>query len=150
MITKLKQYAQSKMNHDVKIRWLEALRSNKYRQGTGTLRTLEGKFCCLGVLCDLYSPEEWKNFSGYANYSYGTINEPAVLIPSVCDWAGLDFDSSQGDPTLPVEAIAKDPRWLSFIAQNPGRKDLKVISLSMLNDNGFSFQEIANLIERYL
>ena len=32
--------------------WVKALRSGKYKQGTGVLR--EGdRFCCLGVLCDL-------------------------------------------------------------------------------------------------
>ena len=34
-------------------KWVEALRSGEYRQGSGSLRTYDDKFCCLGVLADL-------------------------------------------------------------------------------------------------
>jgi hypothetical protein len=35
-----------------KTKWVAALRSGKYRQGTGRLRTKDGGYCCLGVLCE--------------------------------------------------------------------------------------------------
>ncbi len=38
--------------------WVAALRSGKYKQGRGYLRTNKG-FCCLGVFCDLRNPEGW-------------------------------------------------------------------------------------------
>lgn len=38
------------MNADLKKRWIEALRSGKYTQGT-TYLNYQGKQCCLGVLC---------------------------------------------------------------------------------------------------
>lgn len=44
------------MDEGLKKRWVEALRSGKYRQTDGVLRTADGKqraFCCLGVLCDV-------------------------------------------------------------------------------------------------
>lgn len=53
------------MKPEIKERWLKALRSSKYQQGRGRLRTgsafPHGKdaFCCLGVLCDITSPNEW-------------------------------------------------------------------------------------------
>ncbi|NBQ68164.1 MAG: hypothetical protein EBU46_04735, partial [Nitrosomonadaceae bacterium] len=67
------------MKAEIKQRWLNALRSGKYKQGEGSLRQLdnEGKpqYCCLGVLCDLHristkragwtrgGPESEDNFS---------------------------------------------------------------------------------------
>lgn len=46
------------MSEDLKDRWVAALRSGKYEQGTGQLR-LGGTFCCLGVLCDVVDPGRW-------------------------------------------------------------------------------------------
>ena len=46
----------TKMNPEVKQKWIDALRSDKYEQGSGKLRSVTG-YCCLGVLCDLYSQE---------------------------------------------------------------------------------------------
>lgn len=45
-----------KMDPVVKAKWLEALRSRKYKQGTGTLKRLVNgseQYCCLGVLCEV-------------------------------------------------------------------------------------------------
>lgn len=50
------------MNKEVKERWLEALRSGKYKQGTGKLKCQtkgELQYCCLGVLQELLHPEEF-------------------------------------------------------------------------------------------
>ena len=44
------------MNPQVKEKWVNALRSGEYSQCDGKLRSADG-FCCLGVLCDLYSQE---------------------------------------------------------------------------------------------
>src|SRR6185369_2249558 len=46
------------MNAEIKAKWLEALRSGKYQQGTQFLRN-KGKYCCLGVLCDVVNPKAW-------------------------------------------------------------------------------------------
>lgn len=40
-------------------KWVAALRSGKYKQGKGVLRSEKGKYCCLGVLCDVASPKGW-------------------------------------------------------------------------------------------
>lgn len=39
--------------------WVTALRSGKYKQGTGYLRSHKG-YCCWGVACDLIDPNEWE------------------------------------------------------------------------------------------
>ena len=41
-----------RMNKEIKDRWLIALRSGDYIQGTGSLK-IDDSFCCLGVLCDI-------------------------------------------------------------------------------------------------
>lgn len=40
------------MTAEMKAKWLEALRSGKYKQGQTFLRQAN-RYCCLGVLCDL-------------------------------------------------------------------------------------------------
>lgn len=47
------------MKAELKQKWLEALRSGRYRQGKNVLRTSQDEFCCLGVLCDIVSPNGW-------------------------------------------------------------------------------------------
>jgi hypothetical protein len=42
-----------KMNSEIKQKWVAALRSGNYKQGTSFLRDAGDYFCCLGVLCDI-------------------------------------------------------------------------------------------------
>lgn len=52
------------MNQDIKTKWVEALRSGKYKQGRDALCTAknaENFYCCLGVLCDVVDPNGWNN-----------------------------------------------------------------------------------------
>ena len=40
------------MKKSIAMKWVEALRSGKYKQGTGELHNKkENTYCCLGVLC---------------------------------------------------------------------------------------------------
>lgn len=39
------------MDAELKAKWVKALRSGEYKQGHGRLKTAEGGYCCLGVLC---------------------------------------------------------------------------------------------------
>lgn len=53
-----------KMEPELKVRWVEALKSGKYRFGRGCLRALndqgELEYCPLGVLCEVVEgPEVW-------------------------------------------------------------------------------------------
>jgi hypothetical protein len=41
------------MNPEIKQKWVEALRSGKYKQGYKQLRDENGAYCCLGVLCEV-------------------------------------------------------------------------------------------------
>lgn len=52
------------MGADLKAKWVEALRSGKYKQGKGRLRDTDDNFCCLGVLWDVYSGEWVQDANG--------------------------------------------------------------------------------------
>jgi hypothetical protein len=41
-------------------KWVEALESGRYKQGTGRLRDRDC-YCCLGVLCDISGVGEWNS-----------------------------------------------------------------------------------------
>lgn len=39
-------------------KWLEALKSGDYAKGTKDLRNSDDEYCCLGVACELFTPEK--------------------------------------------------------------------------------------------
>ena len=41
------------MKAEIKTEWVAALRSGEYTQGQGWLKSADGRYCCLGVLCTL-------------------------------------------------------------------------------------------------
>jgi hypothetical protein len=119
------------MNSIIKEKWLTALRGGKFKQGKNELRTKENKFCCLGVLCDIYRKEtklgKWgKNDYGNFHFTHtkkskDSFNATGVLPFEVKQWAGL----SDCNPSINgSETLAK------------------------LNDSRSTFQEIADIIEK--
>lgn len=112
------------MNAEIKAKWIEALRSGNYKQGQNKLRdTRDNTFCCLGVLCDLYTKENnamWQINSG-CNTRYMLFNEDAGLPEPIQKWSGINSGlGSYGDRSL-----ASD------------------------NDNYKPFNEIADIIEKH-
>lgn len=138
------------MNSEVRVAWVDALRSGGYRQGIGYLHQIspvgsqevETSFCCLGVLCDLavkagVALDVVTQADGTVSYNEGS---SALPIP-VREWAGLDSN----DPAIPDV----DPSRLTHSYD----EDYGYLAkhLSELNDaHGFSFDEIADLIEGQL
>jgi hypothetical protein len=132
------------MNADVAKKWVDALRSGDYSQGKGRLCSVteddDKYFCCLGVLCDLYEREH-SDMYGITqvveekidfDYDYDIKHEVyynhnnLTLPQSVMEWSGI----KHGDGT--------------FTSDIEGET-----SLALLNDeNGLTFDEIANIIER--
>jgi len=81
------------MNKRIKKKWIKALRSGKYKQGKMVLHSTDNKFCCLGVLCDLYVKEKkskWVNRKDKALKVIRGSNVSGFLPPSVQKWAGMD------------------------------------------------------------
>jgi len=75
------------MDKAVKRRWLEALQSGEYRKTTQGLR-VKGRYCCLGVLCDIQvrAGVEWLP-NGIASFA-GSISS-AVLPEPLMDAVGI-------------------------------------------------------------
>jgi hypothetical protein len=119
------------MSTQIKQQWVTALRSGEYTQASSNLRTEEG-FCCLGVLCDLYSKDtgtEWEvNHTADAKPIpfYSFVNEGSFLPIAVVNWAGLEKSSPE---VIALEGEAE---------------------LAQLNDSGSTFTQIAQLIEDQL
>lgn len=108
------------MNPEVKAKWLEALRSDKYEQGKEFLRTKDNKFCCLGVLIDIVDPSLWKETKIFNNgeaYNASDKEDINCAMPPESFQDSVDLD--------PCYAVA----------------------LAMANDEGSTFAEIADMIE---
>lgn len=73
------------MNKEIKLKWIEALRSGNYKQGRGQLRNHRNEYCCLGVLCDIHAQETGRKWSKN-NYD----GEYSKLNTEVAIWAGLE------------------------------------------------------------
>jgi hypothetical protein len=111
------------MKSEIKERWLKALRSGEYKQGTDRLYSLDGSFCCLGVLADIFIREmggkwKWEKDDHYVHYIFSGCYKDIYLLPmEVREWAGK---------------IENEKR------------------LATLNDSGSTFEEIAKVIEKEL
>lgn len=128
------------MNSQVKEKWIAALRSGEYQQGTCRLRSNRG-FCCLGVLTDLYAKEHNENWNYVDAFSEQNTKEKG-------SWY---FD--QENQFLPLRVID----WAELENENP---EVKIVDefgnviqcdvLSYMNDMGKSFSIIADAIEKGL
>lgn len=123
-------------------KWVKALRSGKYIQGTGRLRVGDS-YCCLGVACDISGLGEWvkgegniargytyKVFSDNGQYPLAVSYIPFVLVNKL----GLGLSTLVGDKVEPPGATTE-----CFIQD----------SLVELNDSyGLSFEGIAAELEK--
>lgn len=53
------------MDPKFKAKFVTALESGKYKQGTVELRNPEDHYCALGVACDVVDPEGWKKVGDF-------------------------------------------------------------------------------------
>lgn len=72
------------MDSELKVKWIEALRSGKYEQGSLQLGTPgdewkpQPSFCCLGVLCEVQNIPKMEAH-GYFYYTIGDREEVRKL-----------------------------------------------------------------------
>lgn len=114
------------MNQEKALEWARRLESGKYPQGKNGLN-VDGRYCCLGVACEMaveagVIPEGAYTF-GYTGYGVGDDFNTAILPIAVREW--LEMDSSHG-----------------YI----GGGDYTGCELTVFNDNGTSFPELATII----
>lgn len=119
------------MKEHIKDKWIAALLSGEYKQGRTRLKTQDGGFCCLGVLCDLASEEGVGTWKGL-NFQSDNFNMPwtSWLPPEVVDWAGMR--SINGELPFPVNLT-------------PGKEAQSLISIN--DHQTSSFEQIAFAIE---
>lgn len=148
------------MKQAIMRRWVKDLRSKKYRQARGSLRAtdsrgrLTNRFCCLGVLCNLYAKEhpkaQWQrsleaaaeDCSAFVTGSDVSDTNTAVLPPAVMRWAGI-----------------KTARGQFSLTKNVRKRDLKrssladfecAVTLTQLNDHDkWDFKQIARFVEKH-
>ena len=114
----------NKLSNQEKARrlWVHALRSGKYGWGKEELHPTDDKFCCLGVLTDLYIKEKklkWKK------------------IPTEDDKLGFEYEAHYLSPKIQV--------WANIASQGSYKEN---DNLAYDNDNGVTFKEIANIIKK--
>lgn len=114
---------------------VNALRSGEYQQTRSVLRRGDS-YCCLGVACDISGKGRWVECLDMSNLGYDTPGQRAGWDRQVSGpyYAETSF--------LPHEVTD----WLGWKNRNPvvtsdGR------TLASLNDAGYSFAQIADLIE---
>jgi hypothetical protein len=123
------------VNAEIAKKWVAALRSGEYRQSKSQLRRGDG-FCCLGVLCELAAKEGVGQWNGTA-FTTDRMHMGGDFV---------DFVNHRDVHYLPHGVTgwacvqSKDPQVLD---DNNGKSHL-----SELNDNGFTFDQIATIIEK--
>lgn len=116
------------MDEKLQAKWVKALRSGKYKQGKGILRSADNKFCCLGVLLDVVNRKAWPK-------------KPEPLDTVIC---GKErkiegyFTEDNGNALL---MGTLDEIGLTLNEQN---------DLVDMNDSGKRFRTIADWIEKNL
>lgn len=124
------------MKQNIMKKWIKALRSGKYKQGTGTLKQYDSKgnaqHCCLGVLCELYNQEMRKN-------KKKTIPEKIYDNDSNFSFGYTRFDGS-------CDGLPKSVRDWSGVKNTIGQFETE--NLADLNDTGRKFKTIADIIEK--
>jgi hypothetical protein len=120
-----------KLPEAFKQQWLAALRSGNYSQTKDALRDDRG-FCCLGVACDIYNPAQWSE-----------PHEAGSRAAASGDYGFPGFDD------IPLEVLTV-LRQLEYIEDGTPMGNSFMRLLSVLNDDGKSFAEIADWIEENL
>lgn len=118
-------------NPDVLEKWIAALRSGDYKQGTGYLALKEGddtKYCCLGVLCELAVKEG--------------IIPPGLQIE---DRPKVYADTDGEGVYYPPNAVT---RWATTLFDGWYSPIDVRDTLDNMNDTyGFTFEQIADALE---
>lgn len=117
------------MKSEIKDLWVQALKSGEFEQTTGQLCKDEA-YCALGVLSVLAlihgqcTYDEREDGGRFDNRAIG-------LSYNIMNWAGIE------------DFLVAGKEFLPFIYED------KVVSISILNDAGLTFDEIAEEIEKH-
>lgn len=102
--------------------WIKALRSGDYKQGESYLRD-EDRYCCIGVACDIHPEIRWK--------------EELLTVGSLWN-AVTSGDEYNGSGQL------SDPYLIGL------SDDAQDVLIALNDEEGFTFSEIADVLEAKL
>lgn len=128
------------MNKEIAQKWVKALRSGEYKQGSHVLHnTSNNTYCCLGVLCDIYQREGNKFdtvwVGNWGNWGVETTNGFENLLATYFD----------GRCDVLPEVVMK---WADIDCSSGSYRD-DLITLAALNDDmEYTFDQIATVIEQ--
>jgi len=122
----------SLMERSIRDRWIARLRSGHYKQAFLNLCVIKNEtgeefYCCLGVFNDM-------------------VNTPFRIKDIASGKTYLEYaDSPVGTP---VDELAWDSATNANRLESYGLRGLELCDLVLMNDNGKSFEEIADWIEK--
>jgi hypothetical protein len=119
------------MDKNTKDLWVKALRSGDYRQGQHQLRTQDDRFCCLGVLCDVFQKETGRGRWDGNHFELAELGTSSAFPP---DYMLAELGLGVLEDVLLREG---EVGWALFFA-------------TMNDYQGRSFSEIADYIEANL
>lgn len=152
------------VNAEALDKFLEALESGKYVQGKERLHTAaSGAMCCLGVATAELGPECGVELMGMdyhnmraeisRNYIVSATGKQYYLLmpPEVTAYLGIPADFQEpgnqaGDTILVPREGEDDEHDFDFYP----RGEVDMVAVSSLNDQGYSFTEIARRIRKAL
>lgn len=141
------------MKKEIAKKWVRALRSKKYRQAKGLLKTKTksgpASHCCLGVLCELYQQERKKNKKSLLDTDDHSARESGLDLPKTNRVFEFNGESTAlPDVVRAWAGIADDAGCFrgDFLLE---RGDKLYNSLAEMNDSGCRFSTIADVIEKY-
>ena len=78
------------MNRDVALNWVDALRSEHYKQGKGRL-CYGDSYCCFGVLCEVLGVNgDYRSCLGWPNLV--DANDGGATFLEIADWIEQNWD----------------------------------------------------------
>lgn len=121
--------------------WLKALRSGEFRQGTDFLKRAGSQgYCCLGVLCELNKESlggQWERHKDSVAEKFVFNNTKSAELPP------NEFIRQLELPEEMIRNLSEEDKVLTILVKTiDGYR-----RVDDLNDNGFTFAKIANLIE---
>lgn len=116
----------------IEYNWIPALRSGDYEQANGALRK-DDRYCCLGVACNLFGVS-WSKDEKTGAWGYPEVN----MID------GKPFPYFEG------AIIGHVLSGKTGVMSDLWYPDKHTVSLSEMNDNGHTFDEIADELEKFV
>jgi hypothetical protein len=140
-----------RLQPEAKEKWIDGL-LNRFagKQGKNKLQTPDRKFCCLGVWCEV------ANVPNYVVNIEMAPDAPPVLQPY---YGKIGADSASFIPPsyeIPLQGVGEEGHAVFFGGEtvfeslHPVTGGMEPWTLTMLNDEGLTFPQIADIIRYFL